>query len=1350
MAATNRSKRLGILRTPTSGLSRYAMMLCAMAVAPIASAAVSDNLAGHYKMDETDGGSLAVTNSAPGAAENATRTAGLTVNQAGVVNTAYGFGSAGTTDFMTLGTSIAHSLLNTDQLTISAWVNPSSYRTGTAASSRHTIVGANSSLSLSLYAQGNLYFNFRGTAATDDGSNSTGTNNLAGGMTVPLNQYSFIAATRNGPVVSMYINGILVGQKLSASTGNFVITAFDYDNNPATAADVGLYGGHISPTATSAREFDGKMDELGIWAGKALSQKEIALVAGLSGTTHAVDLGSSAVDDVLSTFNAQGTTTASAGGFIWSYNDLMPAPADASTMYVGKNYTGADGKFYIILDGTTNAFTGVTTATVPTIAQATWDGGGNGNWNTGADWVGDTAPSFTSSAPSRLIFTGAGQTANNDVSSAVVAGVTFDAAAGSFTITGNGFTVIPGATKSIRNNSANTQTFTTGAIAIASASIDAAAGPLVMNSDLNIGTTGVSTLRGASTITVNGKISGAGSIDKRDSGTVILANATNDFTGALTVYDGALQANNAGALGSAAGTIVAAGGASTGYYDFNGSMTVAKPITLAARTGTSAAYAPSISNHGTNTLSGDISITGGGTLAGISSESGKLLVSGNVTNNLGSSTAVTALLGGAGEGDFSGTTANGTGTGAFGVTKVGTGTWTLSSATKTYTGPTNVMAGTLKVQGAPIFSAATSKTTIMVESAAVLDLTGISSYELQIGQTLRGKGIVKAGTLTAYDDNSIKPGDDSTGSVGTLGVQGNLSLLNQFAPPAAGTNLSVDLGNTTTVGGGVNDLLDVSGNLTLDSSAGAIRVNVNPVSGYLATGSYQLIRYGGSKSGSATWNVSLPLTSGYRAMPTVDDSPSGHVDLVVPAGLALTWKGDGSANAWNVNSTANWNNNTEKFYQMDRVTFDDSSNNTTVNITVPVYPGSVTVNSSKDYTISGNGSLNTLSGGFLLTKMGSGNLTMTNVNTGTWNVNYTGYVQVLGGTLSIAHVGQLAQNLAADRVLLDGGALRFIGATAGNTGRLFTLGAGGGVIDSSGGAALTLGGTGNIEFTGSGPRTLTLAGSFAGTNTLAANLGDGPGGATALIKSGVTGWNLTNLANSFTGGVTVNAGTLALSGRVAGGPLAVNGGLLKIAAKAVANDPTGTSVATSLAIADGAQFDLTNNSAIIDYTTVGTLVDDVRQHLANGRLITTSTGGKVGYGDNALLGKASFSGQSPDSTSLLIKFTYGGDGNLDGQVDISDLGSLATSWQTSAPWTGGDFDYSGFVDISDLGILATNWQLGVGSPLGPSFDQALTSVGLGSVTVPEPTTLGLALLGAWSLKRPRRSIANRKSEFQNP
>ena len=95
--------------------------------------------------------------------------------------------------------------------------------------------------------------------------------------------------------------------------------------------------------------------------------------------------------------------------------------------------------------------------------------------------------------------------------------------------------------------------------------------------------------------------------------------------------------------------------------------------------------------------------------------------------------------------------------------------------------------------------------------------------------------------------------------------------------------------------------------------------------------------------------------------------------------------------------------------------------------------------------------------------------------------------------------------------------------------------------------------------------------------------------------------------------------------------------------------------------------DLTNNSMVIDYSTLGTLLSDVRGHLRNGRLITSAVSPantRLGYADNAALrhARSSFGGVSVDATSVLIKFTYSGDADLDGDADGVDIGTWATNF----------------------------------------------------------------------------------------
>jgi hypothetical protein len=124
-----------------------------------------------------------------------------------------------------------------------------------------------------------------------------------------------------------------------------------------------------------------------------------------------------------------------------------------------------------------------------------------------------------------------------------------------------------------------------------------------------------------------------------------------------------------------------------------------------------------------------------------------------------------------------------------------------------------------------------------------------------------------------------------------------------------------------------------------------------------------------------------------------------------------------------------------------------------------------------------------------------------------------------------------------------------------------------------------------------------------------------------------------------------------------------------------------------------------------------------------------------------LLPGLSFTANHTSTSLTLTAVGFPGDANLDGHVDVTDLGALATNWQTSSNWLGGDFNYDNFVDVTDLGALATNWQAGVGNPLGPdSLQSALAAVGLSPVSIPEPTVV--ALLACTVLAR-RKRISHR-------
>jgi autotransporter-associated beta strand protein len=222
-----------------------------------------------------------------------------------------------------------------------------------------------------------------------------------------------------------------------------------------------------------------------------------------------------------------------------------------------------------------------------------------------------------------------------------------------------------------------------------------------------------------------------------------------------------------------------------------------------------------------------------------------------------------------------------------------------------------------------------------------------------------------------------------------------------------------------------------------------------------------------------------------------------------------------------------------------------------------------------------------------------------------------------------------------------------------------------------------------------------------------------------LIKAGPGTLRLAR-ANTYGGGTTLNEGRLIASRNTSlgSGSVVVNGGTLQLEQ----DWPTAFYIG-GLTINAPGTVDVTNNDAAIDYAGA-TPLPALVQALSDGRLFSsTSLPGQttVGVAEASQLypSGGTFHGVHVDSTMVLLSHTFAGDADLDGDVDVGDLGRLASNWQMSAPWTSGDFDYNGTVDVNDLGLLASNWQAGVSGASGAALSDTLIALGL-PVSVPEP------------------------------
>ncbi len=429
------------------------------------------------------------------------------------------------------------------------------------------------------------------------------------------------------------------------------------------------------------------------------------------------------------------------------------------------------------------------------------------------------------------------------------------------------------------------------------------AGTLTLGGSLTSLATGsrILTFSGTGNFTLSGPLSNGSattgiSITKNGAGILTLS-AANTHTGNTTVTGGSLNLTGSGLLGTGAlslasgtslnlytastlsqtisgsGAIVSHGGITTlsgNFTGFTGNYTL---NTGASSTGIASTASVSASARydiavGTASFQGIIaSVASGTNTFAFGALSG---VPGSILRNSLSVTASNTFQVGAlnASTDFAGSI--GGGGGSIAVTKVGSGTLTLSGA-NTYTGATTVSAGTLRINGS------TAVSTVTVASAA----------------TLGGNGTV-GGSVNVLAGGSLAPG----AGVGTLTVAGNVVL-------QSGSFTRIELNRTFNT----HDTLAVSGTLIYGGT-----LVVSNLGGTLSAGDTYTLFTSGARSGTFAaltlptlaagleWDTTALTTTGILTIKALVSTYAGwSATYALPQGtsdLASDPDGDGVANAF--------------------------------------------------------------------------------------------------------------------------------------------------------------------------------------------------------------------------------------------------------------------------------------------------------------------------------------------------------------------------------------------------------------------------------------------------------------------
>jgi len=632
-------------------------------------------------------------------------------------------------------------------------------------------------------------------------------------------------------------------------------------------------------------------------------------------------------------------------------------------------------------------------------------------------------------------------------------------------------------------------------------------GALAGDGPVRLGTASLTTGGNNASTVFSGEISGSGGLIKTGTGRFIITEA-NSYAGGTTISDGTLQLGTvAASTGSVVGDIVDNARlvfSKFGATSFNGVISGSGSVAIEDTPG----GFTTLTNN--NTYTGGTTITSGTLAIGNNGTTGSIV--GNVLNNSSIIFNRSDNIG------FDGLIS-----GSGGLLKLGAGVLTLS-AVNTYTGATTVEAGNLRVNGAVV-----------------------GAVTVQSGATLSGIGAV-GGLVTVQSGGTLSAGQ----SPGTLTL-GALNL-------NAGSASVFELGSAGVVGGASNDLVSVTGNLTL---GGTLSVNA-PSAGY-----YRLFNYGTLTSSSFG-----AVTGSTNGTPTVLTNVPNQVNLLIAAagqriqfwdgadqtGNGVVNGGTGTWNAANTNWTGapgqagindQWRSSVGVFAgTAGTVTIAGSQAFDTLQFSTTGYVLNAGAGGQLQLAgLSGTGTINTDNGivatinaaivngsSQSLTKVGGGTLILAAANT------YSGGTTISGGTLQLGNggtTGSIAGNVIDNSIFAinRSNAFMFSGVISG-AGAFQQIGAGTTTLTNTNtytGPTTVAAGTLTVSATGSITSNVTNNATFNNAGTVTGLLNNmSAANNSGTITNGLTNTGTVNAAGIVNGAIANNAGTFTVTGVLTG------------------------------------------------------------------------------------------------------------------------------------------------------------------------------------------------------------------------